>query len=137
MSPSLGVEAFAVRLPAVRRSVTEGRHLMATYLDEIGFPRAYDVCLALTEALSSAVRHAYRVESPGTVEVAATLEDGDLEVVVRDFSSGPSAYLASESIGLGLALMASLASRVTLEVEAGRGTELRLLFAAATTGEQS
>jgi anti-sigma regulatory factor (Ser/Thr protein kinase) len=133
VSPSLGVEAFAVRLPAVRQSVTEGRHLMAAYLDEVGFPRAYDVCLALTEALSSAVRHAYRVESPGSVEVAATLEDGDLEVVVRDFSSGPSAYLASESVGIGLALMASLASRVTLEVVAGRGTELRLHFAASAT----
>ena len=136
MSQSLGVEAFAVRLPAVRQSVTEGRHLMATYLDDVGFPRAYDVCLALTEALSSAVRHAHRVENPGSVEVAATLEGGDLEVVVRDFSSGPSAYLASESVGIGLALMASLASRVTLEVVAGRGTELRLHFSATATGER-
>ena len=136
MSPSLGVEAFSVRLPAVRPSVTEGRHLMAAYLDEIGFPRAYDVCLALTEALSSAVRHAHRVDEPGSVEVAASLESDQLEVVVRDFGTGPAAYVASESFGIGLALMASLAARVTLDVVAGRGTEVRLVFTTEAPSER-
>jgi anti-sigma regulatory factor (Ser/Thr protein kinase) len=134
MSGAVDVRAFNVRLPAVRASVTEGRHLVAEYLDRIDYPEAYDVCLALTEALSNAVRHAHRVDEPGDVEIEVAQEDGELHVVVRDFGTGPTAHLASESVGIGLALMASLAARVTIDVVAGRGTEVRLVFDSASTG---
>ena len=122
-------DSLSLRLPAVRASVTEGRHVLASFLERAGIVDPYDICLAATEALSNAVRHAYRDEAPGDVELEATLAPGSLSVRVRDFGLGPRAQLASEGLGLGLPLMASLARHVVVDVEAGRGTDVVLEFA--------
>ena len=122
-------EELSVRLPAVRASVTEARHMLAAFLDRVGITDSYDICLATTEALSNAVRHAYRDEAPGDVELEAAVASGELSIRVRDFGLGPRAQLVSEGLGLGLPLMASLARHVVVDVEAGRGTEVRLKFA--------
>jgi serine/threonine-protein kinase RsbW len=124
------VESFSVRLPAERTSVTEGRHLLSAYLSRIGYPETYDVCLATTEALSNVVRHAYPDDERGDIEVEAEYGCEELQVSVRDFGLGPTARLASESLGLGLALMASVAQRVVFDIEPGKGTEVRLTFRA-------
>jgi anti-sigma regulatory factor (Ser/Thr protein kinase) len=119
---------FSARLPAVAASVTEGRHLLADYLEAIGYQESYEVCLAATEALSNAVRHAYHADARGDIEIGAAVHGDSLDVTIRDFGLGPTAELRSESLGLGLALMASLAQRVVLDVEAGKGTDVHLIF---------
>jgi anti-sigma regulatory factor (Ser/Thr protein kinase) len=130
----LGVSAattdvLLARLPAVQSSVTRGRHMLADYLDRAGIADPYDICLATTEALSNVVRHAYGDDDRGDVELEASIAGGALHITVRDFGLGPRAHLASEGLGLGLALMASLARHVVIDVETGRGTEVRLEFA--------
>jgi anti-sigma regulatory factor (Ser/Thr protein kinase) len=119
---------FSARLPAVVASVTEGRHLLSEYLETIGYQESYDVCLAATEALSNAVRHGYPSDAHGDIEIGATVNGDSLDVTIRDFGLGPTPELRSESLGLGLALMASLAQRVVLDVEAGKGTDVHLSF---------
>src|SRR5262245_58871733 len=95
--PSVGT-TFSARLPAVAASVTKWRHLLAEYLDSIGYERGYDVCLAATEALSNAVRHAYPSDALGDVEIGAAIRGDSLDVTIRDFGLGPTAELRSESL---------------------------------------
>ena len=127
IDPTVGT-TLSARLPAVAASVTEGRHLLAEYLDSIGYEQSYDVCLAATEALSNAVRHAYRSDGRGDIEIGAAVHGDSLDVTIRDFGLGPTVELRSESLGLGLGLMTSLAQRVILDVEAGKGTDVHLIF---------
>jgi serine/threonine-protein kinase RsbW len=122
-------QSFSVRLPGLASSVTRGRHLLTDYLNAIGYGDTYDVRLGVTEALTNAVRHAYRSEEKGDIELEAAVRGGALHVVVRDFGTGPTVQVSSAGVGLGLPLMASVAQRVLIDIEAGRGTEVHLTFA--------
>jgi anti-sigma regulatory factor (Ser/Thr protein kinase) len=59
------------------------------------------VAIALSEALSNAVSHAF-AEHGGSVQIAADVEDGDLEVVVADDGLG---LRPGDGPGLGLGLL--------------------------------
>jgi serine/threonine-protein kinase RsbW len=123
------VQSFSVRLPGLASSVTRGRHLLTDYLRKVGYGDSYDVRLGVTEALTNAVRHAYRVDEKGDIELEAVVQDAELHVIIRDFGTGPTVQVSSAGVGLGLPLMASVARRVVIDVESGRGTEVRLTFA--------
>jgi anti-sigma regulatory factor (Ser/Thr protein kinase) len=123
------VQSFSVRLPGLASSVTRGRHLLTDYLCKVGYGDSYDVRLGVTEALTNAVRHAYRAEAKGDIELEAVVQDAELHVIIRDFGTGPTVQVSSAGVGLGLPLMASVARRVVIDVEAGRGTEVHLTFA--------
>ncbi len=88
--------------------------------------------LALTEACSNAVRHAYADGPPGQVEVVFRLGADRLVVDVLDDGRGfqlrePRAYGEDvDESGLGLAIIRSLTDDVEMhEGENGRGARLR------------
>ncbi|HEV3320201.1 MAG TPA: ATP-binding protein [Solirubrobacteraceae bacterium] len=87
-----------------------------------------DVRLAVTEACSNVVVHAYAEEAPGPLEVLATLDDGTLTVVVRDEGPGIAPHPDSPGLGLGLPLIASLAESVHLGRDEHERTEVRMTF---------
>lgn len=87
-----------------------------------------DVRLAVTEACSNVVVHAYADESPGPLEVLATLEDGILTVLVRDHGPGIAPHPDSPGLGLGLPLIASLAESVQLGRDGQERTEVCMTF---------
>jgi serine/threonine-protein kinase RsbW len=94
-----------------------------------------DLKLAVTEACSNSVRHAYRDGREGAVEVVYELHADRLVVEVRDDGEGfpvdQSLSDSAESLaegGLGIAIIRELADE--LEVgpgESGKGSRLRLV----------
>ena len=104
----------------------------------VGFLAAHDVCsdraedirLALSEALSNAVLHAYRdAPDSGDLEVRAVRDDGSVEVVVRDCGSGMAPRPDSPGLGLGLPVIAQMTDRYEIEQpETAGGTAIRMRF---------
>jgi serine/threonine-protein kinase RsbW/stage II sporulation protein AB (anti-sigma F factor) len=92
--------------------------------------RARDVSVAISEAVTNAVVHAYRRHAqPGSVYVSATLEGDWLELRVVDDGIGPTPRKDSPGIGLGLPLINRLADQVELRRPPDReGTELWMRF---------
>jgi serine/threonine-protein kinase RsbW len=91
--------------------------------------------LAVSEAATNAVLHAYRPPggAPVRFEVEADLEGDELRVVVRDFGVGIRPRPDSPGAGLGLSLIATLASRVQVRrCEEPPVTELVMAFALAS-----
>jgi serine/threonine-protein kinase RsbW len=93
-----------------------------------------DLKLALTEACTNSVRHAYRDGRPGHVEVVYDLQHDRLVVDVLDdgegFRLGEPAEGEREldESGLGLTIIRSLTDEVEVdERENGRGSRLRFV----------
>jgi serine/threonine-protein kinase RsbW len=83
------------------------------------------VAVAVSEAVTNAVRHAYPPDAVGDVELAAATDGEWLTVRVRDRGRGTE----STSLGLGMPLMERLADRVEVGAsEAGAGTVVVLEF---------
>ncbi len=88
------------------------------------------IALAVDEAMSNAVRHAYDSGS-GSVSVSVDLVDSLFAVVVRDEGRGftpAEATREQEGGGYGLKLMKQLADELIVVSGPDRGTELRMVF---------
>jgi anti-sigma regulatory factor (Ser/Thr protein kinase) len=88
-----------------------------------------DIALAVSEALTNAVAHAYpdRV-LPGAVSVHAAYAGGALEVAVIDEGVGMPPPTTHATTGLGLAIIARAADRLELR-DGTPGTHVRMTFA--------
>jgi serine/threonine-protein kinase RsbW/stage II sporulation protein AB (anti-sigma F factor) len=110
------------------------RNAVADYARSAGLPggRLGDVRLAVSEAATNAVLHAYRDREPGQIRVIAAVDgDGALTVVVEDDGFGPLPRPDSPGIGLGLPTIASVADAVELSAGAGAGARLSMRFVPA------
>ena len=87
-----------------------------------------NIRLAVTEACTNVVVHAYPDDQEGTLEVLATIRDEKLEVMVRDEGPGIGPRPGSPGLGLGLPLIASLTESVLLGRDADERTEVRMTF---------
>ena len=85
-----------------------------------------DVRLAVTEAATNAVVHAYE-KSRGYLSVKAGLGQGQLSIVIADTGPGVTPGHESKGAGVGLALIASLASQFKLRSRP-TGTEVHMAF---------
>jgi serine/threonine-protein kinase RsbW len=89
-----------------------------------------DLKLAVTEACTNVVQHAYGPGAPGQVHVTYELEPGVVRITVVDDGAGLSAPKSPEAEeregGMGLAIIRSLADELELDTGPdGRGTQLR------------
>lgn len=119
-------------LLALPANVALVRQALAGLTDELGIEpaRAADMKIALTEACTNVVVHAYG-EEPGPLEVTMAVEHGRLVLGVRDRGSGLHPLPGRDEgtpLGFGLALIASLSDELGL-VGGRHGTELRIAFA--------
>jgi serine/threonine-protein kinase RsbW len=89
-----------------------------------------DLKTAVSEACNNVVVHAYEGGAgPMTVEVA--VEEGAISVTVRDWGRGLSIPAPSEDrLGVGMAVISSLADRVEFVGKAGGGTAVHMTFPA-------
>jgi serine/threonine-protein kinase RsbW len=87
-----------------------------------------NIRLAVTEACTNVVVHAYPDDREGLLEVAATLREDKLEVLVRDEGPGIGPRAGSPGLGLGLPLIASLTESVQLGRDEEKRTEVRMTF---------
>jgi anti-sigma regulatory factor (Ser/Thr protein kinase) len=128
-----------ITLPARPENVAVVRHLLGGVGDALGVDPEIldDIRLAVSEACTNAVVHAYEDSSPGHVDVIVTNEGADLDVVVRDHGRGMAPRADSPGLGVGLPLIASLARALELSATEGGGTEVRMTFGlrAAAFGE--
>jgi len=123
-------------LPAAPESVARARTATSELAARLGLSEAdvQDVRLAVTEATANAVRHAYAPGARGEVEVRARAAEDAFEVVVIDRGRGIATATRAGTpdglgIGMGLPLMRTLASDVSVEETAGGGCTVTLRFA--------
>jgi serine/threonine-protein kinase RsbW len=92
------------------------------------------IALAVSEAVTNAVVHAYRQESrPGEVvlEIESPPSGDALLVRVRDAGCGMSPRADSPGLGMGLPLIGRLADDVRVISPPGGGTEIAMCFGLA------
>jgi anti-sigma regulatory factor (Ser/Thr protein kinase) len=119
-------------LPALPANVALARQALAGLADQLGVDatRVADMKIALTEACTNVVVHAYG-ERQGPLEVTMALEHGRLVLTVRDRGEGLHPLPASTEgppLGFGLALITSLTDEFGI-VGSRRGTAVRMAFA--------
>ena len=123
---SASLAPLQLELPALPASVAAARRGVARSCAD----RALDhdaVALAVSEAVSNVVVHAYRDRAPGPVRISAGMDDDSLIVVVSDDGSGMVPRTDSPGLGLGLPLMARLASAIEIDGD-GAGTRVTMRF---------
>jgi serine/threonine-protein kinase RsbW/stage II sporulation protein AB (anti-sigma F factor) len=120
----LELSAQPESIAAARRAVVE-----LARLDHLSEAAISDVALAVSEAASNVVLHAYRgARRPGPMLVRAELTDQTLEVEVRDHGVGMRPRRDSPGLGLGLPLIGTLASSVEVDSGDDRQTCVRMRF---------
>lgn len=107
---------------AIRSSIT-------AYAGATGFTgtRLDEIRLAVSEAVSNVVMHAYRGE-PGKVRVTARVVDGALWVLIADDGVGNNIPTSRPGLGWGLALITDACDEFTLADRPEGGTEARMRF---------
>jgi serine/threonine-protein kinase RsbW len=120
---------FELTLPARAENVAVVRHAFGGLGDALDVPdhALADVKLAVTEACTNVVVHAYP-DGDGPMSVTARLTDGALTVVVSDEGRGILPRPDSPGLGLGLPLIATLASSLELGTNDHEHTEVRMVF---------
>src|SRR4051794_16676670 len=95
----------------------------------VGEPLLTSAKLAVSEAVTNAVLHAYvGAPRPGAVSVDATFEGGSLLVEVSDDGSGMMPRLDSPGLGVGLPLIADTVDTLDIGDSPHGGTLLRMSF---------
>ena len=119
---------FEARLPGTPLGVRRLRREMSEVAADCGMSAdaIADVQLAVTEAATNAVMHAY-AETAGELAVSATTQDGELAIVIGDTGPGLVERDDSPGLGVGLSIMATVARHLRI-VSASGGTEIHMTF---------
>ncbi len=122
-----GSGGLKMSLPARADNVSVVRHAVAGLAEALGMEEdgVADLKTVVTEAAMNVVVHAYD-GADGLLEIDAVPEPEELRVAVRDFGHGirPSAGEGSDSLRLGLSLIAALSQRFQISGGVGGGTEI-------------
>jgi serine/threonine-protein kinase RsbW len=119
---------ITLTLPARPENIAIVRHVIGALGAAIRLPRATvdDMRLAVTEACTNVVRHAY--EDDGRIEVVIRPDGEAINVIVSDNGRGlgPSPDVAGP--GLGLPLIAALADHLEIDHAPQSGSRLLMAF---------
>ena len=116
--------AQPTQVAAIRRAVTD-----VAVRHGAGDGTVVRLELAISEAATNAVLHAYRDPGvTGAIHVTALVAGGALDVSIRDYGIGMSPRSDSPGLGLGLPLIAGECDRFEIRTGEGGGTELLLRF---------
>jgi stage II sporulation protein AB (anti-sigma F factor) len=121
---------YARRYQADPESVGRARAELARFASHAGAsPTLVDgVRLAVSEAVTNAVQHAYPLDA-GEIRVRALAGDDVLEVVVSDDGCGVHRDGPNErGLGFGLALICEVSDQMTLAPRSDGGTDVRMRF---------
>jgi serine/threonine-protein kinase RsbW len=136
MTTGASGDAVTVRLtiPARAEYITLCRLALTGIgrLRELSDELLADLKLALTEAASNSVRHAYGDQDPGVVEISYELFSDKLVIEVTDEGDGfdpVAAEVTGDELsegGLGIAIIRAIADEVEIGAQPGRkGSRLR------------
>jgi serine/threonine-protein kinase RsbW len=137
LPPSVTPDVSAsFEIPSRAPAIDDARVWMSGYLRAAGASDdlVWECELALTEALSNVIRHAYKDDGEQRVELALRLDDEGLEIEILHHGEpfAPEAYRepdleAAAPGGYGLYLMRQLMDEVEQIETPGSGTCLRLM----------
>src|SRR3954453_14403139 len=115
---------FEANYPGTSRAVGVLRREMAALAKDCGMDAEgiADVRLAVSEAATNAVIHAY-AEAEGELRVSAAVQDGEPAIVIGDTGPGLVERRDSRGLGLGLSIIATVAERLKI-VNGSGGTEI-------------
>jgi anti-sigma regulatory factor (Ser/Thr protein kinase) len=121
--------SFEATFPSTPPGVGAMRRDIAAFARRCGMPAAAveDVRLAVSEAATNAVVHAYRGRGEGALALRACAGDGELHIVVADTGVGLAPRPDSPGLGLGMPLIATVTSRFQI-VSNDAGTEVHMAF---------
>jgi anti-sigma regulatory factor (Ser/Thr protein kinase) len=125
---------FETRIPGTPLGVRMLRRQMSGIAADCGMDAdgIADVGLAVTEAATNAVVHAY-ADTTGELTVTAALEDGELEIVIGDTGPGIAERGDGAGLGVGLSVIATVAERLKIVSHPG-GTEVHMAFLCPGSG---
>jgi len=124
--------ALVRRFTARPEEIAAARHEVRDYAERNGAASPGAIALAVTEAITNAVVHAYVDDpEPGEIEVVVQClpDDEGIEILVCDDGRGMMPRTDSPGLGLGLPLVATLAKRFEVQARAGGGTRVLMAFA--------
>jgi serine/threonine-protein kinase RsbW/stage II sporulation protein AB (anti-sigma F factor) len=122
------VERLDLRVDASAQALSLVRRRIAAFARRHALASPEDVALAVTEAATNAIVHAYRGDAEGDMRIVACAEPTGLVVVVRDYGCGMSPNPESPGAGLGLSVIGALAAELNVERPDGGGTRIRIRF---------
>jgi serine/threonine-protein kinase RsbW len=124
-------------LPARPENVSVIRHVLGAFAEALRLPDELveDLRLAVTEACTNVVRHAYAPDARGPVEICIWPSDEVVSVVVSDRGRGIGTSSDTNGPGLGLPLIAAIADDVELQNVPGGGSRVAMTFARHRPGD--
>jgi serine/threonine-protein kinase RsbW len=120
---------ITLTLPARPENIALVRHMIAALGAAIQLPEGTvdDMRLAVTEACTNVVRHAYSPHD-GRIEVVIRRDGEAINVIVSDEGRGLGASPDVAGPGLGLSLIAALADRLEIDHAPQKGSRLLMAF---------
>jgi len=129
MRPPIRDAEVRLSLPARPENVAVVRHLMSAFADAFDYPAETmeDVRLAVTEACTNVVRHAYG-EVEGLIDVHVRPEPDRLEITIADTGRGIARSADREGPGYGLPMLAKLADTLEIDRTVHAGSRVAMSF---------
>ena len=121
---------FEETFQAAPENVAPARRAIVAFLSAAGLggEALGDIGLAVSEAVTNVVHHAYVGRAPGPVTVRVTVRPPEVEVIVEDQGSGLMPRQDSPGLGLGLPVLATISERIEMRELPGGGTRLGIWF---------
>ena len=118
-------------LPARPENVAVVRHVLGAFTEALHLPHEIveDMRLAVTEACTNVVRHAYDDDQHGQLEIILRPDHGEvLEIIVSDHGRGIGPSPDTAGPGLGLPLIAALVDSLEIQQAPRSGSRLAMSF---------
>jgi anti-sigma regulatory factor (Ser/Thr protein kinase) len=118
-------------LPARPENVSVIRHVLGAFAEALQLSETVveDIRLAVTEACTNVVRHAYDGGAePGPLEIVIRPDGESLDVIVTDRGRGVGPSPDTTGPGLGLPLIAALVHSLEIEHAPSAGSRLAMSF---------
>jgi anti-sigma regulatory factor (Ser/Thr protein kinase) len=118
-------------LPARPENVAVVRHVLGAFAEALHLskPVVDDIRLAVTEACTNVVRHAYDGGEPGPIEIVIRPSGEMLDVIISDRGRGTGLSPDRAGPGLGMSLIAALAHSLEVQHSPSAGSRLAMSFA--------
>jgi anti-sigma regulatory factor (Ser/Thr protein kinase) len=124
-------------LPARPENVSVIRHVLGAFAEALRLDDELveDLRLAVTEACTNVVRHAYPPDQAGPVEISIQPLEEHVSVIVSDHGRGIGTSSDTTGPGLGLPLIAAIADEVELLPVPGGGSRVAMTFSRQRRGD--